>query len=423
MFALTLTLFVWCCNRSTRPAYGLVAGGLAAAAYGLRTIGIAALVAWVAESLANRRFRQAAIRLPLALIPIACWVSYISLVESGQEYRNVAYKYQRADYLFYNVSYGRNISLKDPFSPELGYATFGDVVRRVLSNLEAIPSSLGEAVSSKKSFWELQLASFNHRIGLNMLGPWTIHAILIFFGLLVIGGFTLQLLRRQWIVPFLTVLSVFGICSTPWPQQFIRYLAPLLPFLALFFLQSVLAIKGQLSKLRGRTGRRAGAACGVAIVSLIFLSQARTLGMVYKYWHQPVHYQGADGKIVSYRLFFYSDAYRALDAGLDWLRLRAKPDDIVASSMPHWVFLRTGLKSVMPPFEINPVQAQALLDSVPVRFLIVDEGLAVDTRRYAVPVVEMFPGNWKRIYSDSIGAESGEVLTDRFAIYQRVRAQ
>lgn len=421
LFALLLTLFVGCSNRSTEPTYGIAAGIFAAASYGVRTIGIAALLAWVADSIAKRKVRQAAVRALLVMIPIACWASYVSITESRQQSEGAAYKYQRDNYLMYNVSYRRNISLVDPFRPELGYAKSSAIVHRVLTNMAALPASIGEAVSSNKLFWEARLRFLNRKMGTAVFGPWAPLAILIFFSLLAIGGLVLQLFRRHWIVPFLIALSLVAMCATPWPVQFVRYLAPLLPFLALFIVQSTVAIRGQLSKIWGRTGKIAGSVFVVAIIGLIFLSETTTLVSVYRWWHQPVQYQGRDAKILSYKLFFYQDSYRVLDAGIDWLKQQAKPDDIIASSMPHWVFLRTGLKSVTPPFEVNPIQAQTLLDSVPVRFLIVDEGLAVDTRRYTLPVVKTFPGNWKRVYVSSVVTEFGELLTDQFAIYQRIQ--
>ena len=156
------------------------------------------------------------------------------------------------------------------------------------------------------------------------------------------------------------------------------------------------------------------------VMIVLLLQQATTFYLVYSRFHQKVAYSGRNGEPVSYRLFFYSDAHRAFDAGIDWLRLRAKPDAVVASSMPQWVFLRSGLKSVMPPFEQDPLRAQHLLDSVPVSYLILDEGLALDTRRYTVPLVQTFAEGWKRVYSDSIVTDAGEELQGRFEIYQRI---
>ena len=155
------------------------------------------------------------------------------------------------------------------------------------------------------------------------------------------------------------------------------------------------------------------------------MQQSLTLFLLYTRWHQEVVHENQNGNKVAYRLFFYNDAYRALDAGLDWLKRRAKPGDVVVATMPHWVYLRTGLKAVMPPFEADPVKAQNLLDSVPAIYVILDEVKAEEdfTGKYASPLVRGSPDRWKRVYSDSVVTESGEKLKDRFEIYQRVNKE
>jgi hypothetical protein len=114
--------------------------------------------------------------------------------------------------------------------------------------------------------------------------------------------------------------------------------------------------------------------------------------------------------VAAQRLFFYNQTYQALDAGLDWLAGQARPDDVVAASMPQWAYLRTGLKSVMPPFETDPVRTQALLDSVPVRFVVVDGTDVNFAREYTLPVLESSPERWIVVYSNPAG---------KLEIYQR----
>ncbi len=126
----------------------VTAGLLGIAAFALRTIGVALSAAWVAESLLNKNFKRAAIRCAVALAPFLFWQGYIVSVVTGPEYNQPAYDYQRSEYVFYNVSYAKNMfTLKDPFRPELGLASFPDIVTRVFRNLEKLPQSLGEAVS------------------------------------------------------------------------------------------------------------------------------------------------------------------------------------------------------------------------------------------------------------------------------------
>jgi hypothetical protein len=151
------------------------------------------------------------------------------------------------------------------------------------------------------------------------------------------------------------------------------------------------------------------------------MEQFASLMVAYSNLNPRVTYQDLRGERTDYRLFFYKDPYRALDAGLDWLRGRSKPGDVIALSMPHWAYLRTGLKAVMPPFENDPEKAQRFLDSVPVKFLFLDQGLAVDARPYTLPVVQNFPDRWKRVYSDSVLLESGNLDKNGFAIYERVQ--
>jgi hypothetical protein len=197
-------------------------------------------------------------------------------------------------------------------------------------------------------------------------------------------------------------------------------MVPLAPFLALALFKLLLTIKNSCDKLLPRRWKAFGLVLTGAVVFLIVIQQSLTLFLVYTKWHQKVVYDGPNGDKIEYRLFFYHDTHRALDRGLDWLKLEAKPSDMVAASMPHWVYLRTGLKAVLPPFESNPAKAQNLLDSVPVSYLILDEGLAIDSRKYTSAVVHEFPKMWKRVYFDSVVTESGQKLTERFEIYQRV---
>jgi hypothetical protein len=87
---------------------------------------------------------------------------------------------------------------------------------------------------------------------------------------------------------------------------------------------------------------------------------------------------------------------------LDWLKEEAKPGEIVVTSTPHRVYLKTGLSAVMPPFERDVHIAQRLVDSVPGRYVVIDSLDFVDiSRRYAAPMVEAFPKLWELIYGTS----------------------
>src|SRR5919107_144320 len=84
-FALVMVLFLLAASsgRRTRPG---VAGVLAISGYLLRSVGIAALAAWVAESFLRRNPRQLIARAAVSLIPVLGWQLYIGGVQKGPEY-------------------------------------------------------------------------------------------------------------------------------------------------------------------------------------------------------------------------------------------------------------------------------------------------------------------------------------------------
>jgi hypothetical protein len=407
-FGLATTLFVLLAGRPTRPVRSMAAGTCAVAAYLLRTLGIALLAAWVLDALFDRRFRAAAVRAAVALVPILGWHAYVAHVERSPGYTRPAYAYQRADYLFYNVSYARNVSLRDPFKPEEGRASLLEVAHRSSVNLRHLPQSLGVAVSARAYHWE----RMKEIPILGRLIPWRVVLYMpIVIGVVVLVGVATLFTREARLIGLYILLTAAAICLTPWPWQWQwpRYWSPVTPFLALALARGVMTFSTWSERWPDPV-RWLSHAGWISFVAIILLVEAVTMIRIYAGYHSPVAFRDRHGHVVPQRLFFYDRSYQALDAGLDWLGSRARPDDVVAASMPQWVYLRTGLKSVMPPFETDPVRAQELLDSVPVRFVVVDGTRVTITRDYALPLLESSPARWMLVYSDSSG---------RLAIYQR----
>jgi hypothetical protein len=421
-FALVTVLFALCHNKGGR-FFSVAAAITAVAAFALRTVAVSLLAAWVVEGLLKRKFQAAALRLALLLVAVVGWQFYIHSVEAEPEYRHPAYAYQRADYLFYNVSYSRNVFLKDPYSSSSGRASVVEMMRRTLGNFAELPVRLGVAVTSDRGFWEAQRIAANESLGFNLV-PWRgVSATLVLLGLLILGGLGIQTARREWLIPLYLLFSFGALNLTPWPEQFTRYFAPLAPFLVMSLFLALRTLSGAIRKIWPSRQKVTSAILVGSVVSLILIENGLTIVMTYQSLHQKVTYVDQGAGMITYRLFFYNNAYRALDAGLDWLKQQSGPGAVVVSSMPHWTYLRTGLKAIMPPFETDPVRAQELLDSVPVTFIIRDRRLALDTRRYLSPVIRTFPERWKLVYSDSITDHSGKTLPERFEIYQRVGPQ
>jgi hypothetical protein len=411
-FALaTLCFFLWRRPDSTRLRDDLVTGGFAAAAYLLRTAGIALLMAWVAEAILQRRTKQSLLRIGIALLVVGGWQGRIAAVEKDAAYSIPAYPYQRAEYLFYNVSYARNVFLRDIEHPELGKLSLGELSERVASSLLTLPSRLGQAVSATGVDWAQQRARLRK---LPMVGR-VFHRRLpdvlpVILGLVVIGGLVRQLLQSDRVMPFYVGAYVALLCMTPAAWESARYLLPIMPFLVIALWQCAVAIRDWLERRRRRTLAKLGRFGLVAVVVLIVGVQLASLYDFFRDRHGKVEYVDRSGTLVRYRLFYYREAYRALDAGLDWLRQHAKSTEVIVSSMPHWVYLRTGMKAVMPPFETDPRKAQALLEAVPATYLIIDGRTGSFTREYGLPAVKAAPERWQLIYS----SQAGEL-----AIYRR----
>jgi hypothetical protein len=415
-FALASVLFVLCNRQKSARIYPLLAGVLAIAAYLLRTAGVTLLLAWVGESLLQRDFKRAAVRCLVAALPIVGWQAYIAHVQAGASYANPSYPYQRADYLFYNVTYASNLSLRDPLRPELGKVSPTDVLRRVLGNVTRLPRSLGEAISADRGYWRgLLLARLPgiRNLGSGAPGYLAATMFLSILGALIIGGVILQLVRREWVTA-LYVMAYLGIVSlTPWPLQWMRYWWPLTPFLLLALLQCCLALRDLLRSALPSQAKRVVAYFPPVLLAVVLLIESLTVVDAYEKARGDVVLLDRQGRPVQFRLFFYDEAYRELDEALTWLRACMQPDDVIAVAMPHWAYLVTHAKTVMPPFESDPVKTQALLDAVPVRYIVMDTtdiDVSRTMHRSTARVFEAFPARWKEIYSGRTG---------RVAIYER----
>ena len=414
LFSLATLLFVLCSMKEQRRGYSGLTYLFAVMSYALRTVGIAAFAAWVLESLLRRRFKQAMLRAALVLIPILCWQFYIASVESSYAYNHPAYAYQRAPYMFYNVTYARNVALRDPFAPEKGANSPVKIVRRFVRNTIYLTPNLGEALSAQRGYWETWWRFlFGQSTTPLFIASWSILLILSTIGLFVLGGLALQLLQRRWIVPLYGFIYFAALCLTPFPGQFLRYLMPIVPVLILSLIIFLSAARNASHRLLLSHGINLGTYLTTATLSVALITETLCFISMMTQEHQRIAYLDRQGQPLEYQLFYYNKSHQAYDESVDYVRQQAKPGDVVAAWMPHWVYLRTGLKTVMPPFEKDATIAQQLLDSVPVSYLIIGrDNLEMD--RYTLPVVRQFPDQWRRIYFTPEGD---------CAVYQRINRQ
>jgi hypothetical protein len=378
---------------------------LAAAGFLLRTIGVALLAAWVMEALIRRRWQLAVARGALALVPIVLWQAHVERVRTSDEYRRPAYDYQRAPYQYYNVSYAENVLLIDPFRPELGRLNPGVLAARLRTNLTRMPAALGETASAPNYYWQSAVRRTNRLLGQHLLPVGGVRVPILVFQALVVAGVVILACRGAWLIVFVILGSVGLVCTTPWPAQFTRYLAPLSPFLtiaavsALSWIGAALRVRelGWASTL-GRVGL-------ASVLVLTFIVQAHVVQSMFRK-HQSAEassFVPAGSSADAARFFFHDRSWRAWEEAVAWIDAHAPPDAIVATASPHLCYLLTGRHAVLPPMESDPVHERRLLEAVPVSYVIVDELEFIDiSRRYALPAVENDPVGWRLAHS--IGA-------------------
>lgn len=418
-FSLVAVAFVLCARRADRTPYWLATAALGAVGYSLRTAGVALLLAWIAEAILSwvmgavrsspsrppgSRLRQVAARIAIALVPILAWQAWVGSVTSSAAFQHPAYAYQRAPYQYSNVPYSENMRLANPFVPEEGLLTTRALVSRVASNLAAVPASIGGAVTAQRGFWEITVHAVNRRVfGGDVIPTWAVLVPMSALGLLVIAGAVVLVRRGEWLIPLVCAAATASMCLTPWTAQFVRYYTPVTPFLAIMLVLSLGALVDRGGAVGvGRWARRGAA---LAAVTLVLGQNAFALAWTFLVQGaRPIVYEAADGRPVSSRLLFYDESCTALDRALAEVRRRARPGDVMATSVPHWAFLRTGVDAILPPMEADHDEARRLLDAVPVRFVVLDEfGYPEIARRYAAPAVEGQTGVWEQVYRTDDG--------------------
>lgn len=373
---------------------------LASLGFLLRSAGIALLAAWIGDAVLRRQWRLVALRTLLSLVPFGLWQAHVAKVRAAPEYQQPAYAYQRAPYQFYNVTYAENVSLVDPFRPELGKVTPQVLASRFFANVAVMPSALGEAVSTTFGFWrwglnDLQDATLSSRPlpeGLVRI-PLYVLAALACAGLIVIAA------RKHWALPLFVAGSVALVCATPWPGQFSRYLSPLAAFLTIATVVGALWIQHLAQNARSVGLRRSVFAFLCALVFLTAAVQGFTLVQVFlRYRYDPR--MPAFGKPGQHRVFYHDRTWSAWENAVTWIGQHTPADAVVCTVAPHLCYLWTGRRAVFPPMEGNAGLARRLLEAVPVSYLIVDELSFLDiTRLYGEPAVASPSSGWRVVYS------------------------
>jgi hypothetical protein len=411
-FGLVSTLFLLCVAGRRRPALDLGGGILAAAAYLLRTAGVALLAAWVAESIVHGRRREAAVRLVVAALPVLAWQAHVARVTGSEAYRHPAYAYQRAPYYYANVTYAENGGLRDPFRPELGRNQLADLPDRVIRNLGAVPERLAQSAWLGADAFDWFRPKVRQHARLELPSDAALSWVLIFIGCLMAVGAVQFAVEGEWLLALYFGATIGIICLTPWPGQFWRYLAPLAPISLIFFVHALLTGGRRLAARATPFWRTAGSAIVTVPLAAMLLFGTAVASEILRHCPTVTNYDGR-GAAVTYRPLIYPVDWPPLDDAFEWVRRHADPAAVIASAVPHMGYLRTGHRSVLAPLETRPDSALHLMAQIPVSYVVLDNfdepGMM---RRYAAPAVESRPDQWRLAYTTPGGGAR---------VYERIR--
>lgn len=392
-FAIAAALFFLLMRVHAGRGFG--SGLSAVAAYLLRSTGIALLTAWVVERVLIGDWRSAMARAVMAALPVLAWQGYVVAVEHSAGYRNPAYPYQRAAYNIYNVAYSHTAPLRDHRHPHTGFATTRERVSRFFTNAALFPVALGGAVSAREEQWDALMDRIKSAQGIGRVIPWrTIPLVLGTLGVLIVFGLFAQVAADERAIPIALVVNAAIVCVMPtsFLYELPRYLAVFTPALTLALMDGIRFVRSAWPSRAIQIG--VGALFGivvtvqVVVLAELFVSDSREIA--YTDWR---------GHRFDYRLFTYDEIALGQDRAIAWLNEHAHPGDIVVSSSPVWIYLRTGLRAVMPPMDSDPATVQHLLDAVPAAYVLVEGPKSLGSE-YVAPVVRRQSGEWNLVLSD-----------------------
>jgi hypothetical protein len=401
-FALTAVFFVLVAGSkvvASRPWPREIASfALAAVGFLLRTAGIALLATWVLEAVARRRWRLALVRGLLAALPVMAWQLYVTRVQESDEYAHPAYEFQRAPYQFYNVSYAENIGLVGD-----GHVHLQALTTHLGPNFVPILSGLGTAVSTSEYYWRQLLGDLQQLCtGSRGNHPVVAFIPIMCFSALVITGLVILAIRHAWLMLFFPIVSIGLMWTTPWPDQFQRYLMPLAPFLVVAVMLPLSQLQAALrASMEGRPFTIIVVRVVIAGFALLALSvQTYAAGQLfYQRWRNAAIFGNHSGAGSHY--FYFSQAWQAWEKAVAWLGANTPPEAIVATPQRHLCYLLSNRRAVLPPMEADPKRARELLEAVPVSYVIIDQTREMGSfgRRYALPAVKEDSLSWPLAYS------------------------
>jgi hypothetical protein len=312
------------------PWFWVMAAALAASYY-LRSIGLAVFFGVLVFFLLRRRWLHGALTVALFVLAALPW-------------------YLRGRAVGGN-SYVSQLLLKNPYDPDLGAVSAGDLVGRFFGNLlryvsVEIPTAVVPALEARVR---------------ESPGPggWVVGLLLV--ALVVVGLWRLRALRRLLAAYFVGTLAITLLWPEVWTGvRFILALVPLLVFLALYGLLGLLE--------QGRRGRPVSALWLVPFVLL--------LAWVPLTW---LHASAAAPYPPQWRNYFTM---------AEWAREHTPPGAVIAARKEELFHLFAGRPTTRFLYTSDAAAVIEGLEAESVDYVVVDQLGFAQTGRFLVPAVE-----------------------------------
>jgi hypothetical protein len=343
-FILLVVLALW--TTESKHQWAPVLAMLAASgAFATRTAGLTILLALPISWLFHNDFRRAVIGGITALVALLGWGLYQNRVAPGQP------------------SYLEELVLRDPYSPETGSVSIGELVARAANNLwDYVSRVVPQTVT-----------------GLEDSGT----GLTIFFGFALCGlalrGWAAR--ARRSMGPLEVFVLLYGGLIAIWPEVWTdrRFFLPLLPMI---FLLSVWCL-GQID-VRFRRWVFALTAVFVLLPCIVWITER------------------APSRIECTVAFMAGapcdpPAYASLYEAARWARDNTAPGAVIANRKPRLFFWYSQRKGDVYPYSTNTDVVLEALDRMGADYVVVDQ-VSGTTGQYLIPAIQANQSRFEPVY-------------------------
>jgi len=310
-------------------------------AYYLRSLGLALLAGYALYFLLNKQWK------PMALYIISLVAAAVPWFVRGQSIGGSSYLNQ--------------LTMINPYQPNLGRADFGDFVERFFSNV-------GRYIT-----WEIPSALFPVKqvdySGAASGAEWFVGIIIL--ALTTIG--LLQLKKYRWVMVGY-VLGTFGILML-WPSVWVgvRFIVPLIPVLLIGFFHGLIFLASKISMASANKPFS-------PYLLLIFLLFAIS----------PVNALNKSAKAP------YSPAWKNYFNTAKWVNQNLPGEVVISCGKPALFYLQAETYTMRYKFAQNPNELIKDLEEKQVDYVVVDQVYG-NTFRYLVPAIRQYPDRFEQV--------------------------